>query len=708
MTKLQSALRLAKQGFKLFPIIPNSKKPAVNEFYSKATTDETILKRWFDGKDYNIGISTDTLIVVDIDVKPEKNGFESVKKLADEGKKLPATFQQKSPTGSVHLIYRAPFPVKNSVSKIGLGIDIRGFHGFVVGAGSTINGKEYEIRSDKPVANAPEWLIEMCEQENGEAPHAREVVVEIDPKVAWERGKELLSHEPTVTEGERNAAAYRTANKLKDVGVNEGDTFALMLEYWKCEPLLEYNELASAVRSAFKYGKEGVGSKAPEAMFGDISQDVKQGKANPVLALNDEYAFIRVGGKHVILHETTDADGNFKADFLEESTFHALHASRIYVPDGARPEPLTRMWMKNPGRRTYEGLVFKPEQKVAPRFYNLWRGFAVKEMLPTEPVTDAMKRAYDAFTSHLFENVANKNEAHFNWVMGWFAHMLQRPWEKPGTALVLRGRKGVGKNAIFETFRPMFPSHYLVTGDRRYLVSNFNAHLERLLLFVADEAFWSGDKSSEGILKSLITDPRAIIEKKGKDVLTIESNHRIAILGNEGWVVPASQDERRYAVFEMGETRKQDRVFFGGMDRDMRNGGTRYLFTKLRHFDLGTVDVRQIPSTEGLAKQKLRSMGLVEQWWYDSLFAGLMPNVDSDAWPHEATLPLLKHEFREYAKSRGRGQWLGSDDEFLTVIKTVCPSVKVRRGTALTITLPSLEECRAIWDLYMGSDTAWV
>jgi hypothetical protein len=706
-SKLDAALQLTKHGLRLFPIIPNSKNPAVKKFYDVATTDEKQLSVWFETKKFNVGISTDGLLVVDVDHKNGKDGFKSIKELRAEGKILPKTLQQKTPSGTIHLIYRAPFAIANSASKVGIGLDIRGHHGYVVGAGSLIDGKAYSVLVDHPIADAPNWLIEAAEAFNEGKSHAQEIAVDIDSNIAWERGKELLNALPLVESGVRNVEAYKVANKLKDEGVNQNDSFALMLEYWKCEPLLEYEELAQAVRSAFTYGKEAQGSKSPEAVFGNLGEGAKvDSKPNPILALNAEYAFVKMGGKFSILHETTGPDGAFIAEFLEENTFHAFNAAKTFTADGKAAQPITKLWMKHPERRTFDSLVFKPEVKVDPRFYNLWRGFGVKELHDQETVTDAMKRAYDAFTSHIFDNVANGNSDHYDWVMTWFAHMVQRPWEKPGTALVLRGKKGVGKNAIFETFRNMFPNHYLVSGDRRYLVSNFNAHLERLLLFVADEAFWSGDKASESVLKSLITDRRLVVERKGKEALNIESNHRIAILGNDNWVVPASHDERRYAIFDMGETRKQDRTFFGGLERDMRLGGTRYLFTQLRKMDIDGIDIGKIPNTTALAKQKLKSLGLVEQWWHDALLIGYLEHTSFDDWKTTIPFAELKDSFRRYAGNRGRGSWLDSDEAFLSTLKAVSTDVQLQRGGV--IKMPTLDQARIDWDAHLSSKTDWI
>ena len=148
----------------------------------------------------------------------------------------------------------------------------------------------------------------------------------------------------------------------------------------------------------------------------------------------------------------------------------------------------------------FRSVAFVPGRKARPGWYNLWRGFAVEPLRAGERAPAEWKAAVDMWLEHAYENICQGNRQLFQWLIGWVAHIIQKPWEKPQTALVLRGGKGTGKNAWIERVIKLLGVHGLVAADRRYLVGNFNAHLERLLAFVLDEAFWSGDKAIEGIL----------------------------------------------------------------------------------------------------------------------------------------------------------------------------------------------------------------
>src|SRR5437773_1759621 len=100
-------------------------------------------------------------------------------------------------------------------------------------------------------------------------------------------------------------------------------------------------------------------------------------------------------------------------------------------------EPLSELWLKNPGRRQYDAIVFMPGVNT-PGFYNLWKGF------PIQPVAGDCSK----FLKHIEEIICCGNEVVYGYVLNWFAHLFQRPAELPEVALVLRGLQGTGKGIV--------------------------------------------------------------------------------------------------------------------------------------------------------------------------------------------------------------------------------------------------------------------
>src|SRR6185437_10190114 len=164
-------------------------------------------------------------------------------------------------------------------------------------------------------------------------------------------------------------------------------------------------------------------------------------------------------------------------------------------------------------------------------------GFAIEPAKVPDP------KRYKTFIDHLLTNVCHGDAKLFAWVFGFFAHMVQRPRERIGVALVLRGGMGTGKTKVGEVIGRIWPRHYFLVDDPRYVTGQFNAHMATCLLLQADEAVWAGDRAAAGRLKGLITSPIQQIEAKGVDPIRLPNYVRLIFTSNEDWVVPAGKDE---------------------------------------------------------------------------------------------------------------------------------------------------------------------
>jgi hypothetical protein len=719
---LDHALRLAEQGFHVFPLGVNSKKPFIADFPNAATTDPEQIKRWWTDpvmempQPYNIGISTTkfgskySLVAVDVDNKGNKKGDEEIMRLEREGKDFPETYLQETPTGGRHFLYLTEFPVSQGVNVLGKGLDIRGRGGYVVGAGSMIDGKPYKAKP-RLVSPAPKWLVEAC----GRAPEKNtlhnQTVPEVNKELAIKLAIEYLKGPaPLSIKGEGgDATAYQVAARVKDFGVDANTCLDLMLTHWNVRSPSQWTpeKLEAKVRHAYRYGQEPIGATNPELQFDKLENT---GSGSPFDQINREYAFIMLGGGHQILWETKDAFGKFRLELMSEHSFHRKLASKTLQFED-KTKPVTELWMKSSNRRSYDGLVFEPGLKVSERYYNLWRGFSV------EPAAKGSShKSVDMLLEHVRTNVCKDNEDHFKWLISYFAHLIQKPFEKPLVALVFKGRKGVGKNAMVESIGNLLGQHFLLTAKKRYLTGNFNSHLQNCLLLALDEAFWSGDKESEGVLKDLITGKTHLIEMKGKESYPVKNCARVCIIGNESWVVPASEDERRFAVFEVGEGRKNDLDFFQTMREGFESGGASILLRFLLDYDIADFKVNSAPKTSALLEQKISSLDVFYQWWFECLMDGKVSGLgfdDSEEWQQDIVKEELRSAYSRYVRERNIRSRIPDAQAISRLLLNCIPSVEVsktkRLGSRMVriYRLPTLEKCRESWDKFIGHPCDW-
>ena len=104
-TKHEAALELAQLGYPVFPLPAGQKIPRKgSNGLLDATTDEAKIDAWWlENADYNIGIRTDGLLVVDIDGKENPLLSDSDKML-----ELAGAPSQTTPSGGRHYFFRQP------------------------------------------------------------------------------------------------------------------------------------------------------------------------------------------------------------------------------------------------------------------------------------------------------------------------------------------------------------------------------------------------------------------------------------------------------------------------------------------------------------------------------------------------------------------------------------------------------------------------
>lgn len=399
--------------------------------------------------------------------------------------------------------------------------------------------------------------------------------------------------------------------------------------------------------------------------------------------LNQEFALVLMGSKAVVFLEQPEAMIDDQMRILSVDAFNAWFANRFTEIVGADGKikivTWAKRWLQSRDRRSYRGIEFHPDPGAASGtdgYLNLWSGFAV------EPARERDCRRYKTFRDHLLVNVCRGDERLFDWVFGFFAHIVQRPRERIGTALVMRGKMGSGKTKVGEVFGSLYPRHYFLVDDPRYVTGQFNAHMASCLLLQADEAVWAGDKAAEGRLKGLVTSPIQQIEAKGIDPIRLPNYVRLVLTSNEDWVVPAGPDERRFCVLDIDPRCAQNHDYFREMDHELAGGGLSHLLADLLAFDLGTVNLWQIPRTDALLEQKIRSLDSIRSWWFERLMSGSTSRHGNE-WRQEMPIDTLFDDYIAIAEKIGVRR----------------KQEQVVFGIAMTRLLPGLERVRRTTDV---------
>jgi hypothetical protein len=357
------------------------------------------------------------------------------------------------------------------------------------------------------------------------------------------------------------------------------------------------------------------------------------------------------------------------------------------------------VWLTHPSRRQYDRVVFAPNQRFHSgdegkpvTIHNLWTGFAFTPE----------KGDCSLYLNHLRENVCRGHESDYRYLLSWMAYGVRYPNENGHVCVVVRGKKGVGKNVFAEAYGDLWGQHSLLVTQSSQVTGNFNAHLRDKCVLVADEAFFAGSRAQERIIKGLITGKNLTIEAKGIDVVEVQNLLHIIVISNDDWIVRASGDERRFFCLDCGEAHREDHPYFARIEEQMKKGGgyAALLHHLLFEVDLTNFQIRNAPRTATLLEQMTHSVEGIDGVWLHCLIAGRIPGEHRK----ENKAYLRKSKLQEWAAKQNRREWQSIPahtlDQFFGVkgMDFNNPALTLHGERIRYLEIPTLTMCRELWD----------
>jgi len=279
-SKLDLAIGLAELGFDVFPLLPNQKTPALDQNWKEVATRDTSRVRTLWAGAYrpcNIGIRTGLpflngfLVVIDVDIKDGKPGKQSLSEAEEQLGKLPSTMTFQTASGGEHRYFVAPWPLGNSNSKLGPGIDVRCVGGYVVGCGSTVDGKVYRPLNGETFANLPEtWAVACGRPRERTALDPDLPLVELDQSAHVERAISYL------VRGAPAHGTYVVACHVRGLGISQKKCLELIVEHWSGADGKSYDHIETRVRNAYNYAQDPAGIACAEVEFEAVEISSRQ------------------------------------------------------------------------------------------------------------------------------------------------------------------------------------------------------------------------------------------------------------------------------------------------------------------------------------------------------------------------------------------------------------------------------------------------
>lgn len=169
MTSLSRALAYAAAGWPVFPCCPDNpacaspkchecKAPLTAHGFEDAVTDPAAIRAWWrDWPRANVAIATGDPgpDVLDVDVKPDGNGFAAFNRLKRAGLLTGAAMLVRTRSGGIHLYFAGTSQRKGALRRHHL--DFQASGGYVIAPPSRVHGRAYEVIDSRPAAATFDW-----------------------------------------------------------------------------------------------------------------------------------------------------------------------------------------------------------------------------------------------------------------------------------------------------------------------------------------------------------------------------------------------------------------------------------------------------------------------------------------------------------------------------------------------------------------------
>lgn len=327
--------------------------------------------------------------------------------------------------------------------------------------------------------------------------------------------------------------------------------------------------------------------------------------------------------------------------------------------DFTRRQPFLDVWRMDPARRCIQRIVF--EESADPLDYVCPLKFECEKKEDVD-VSEEEDEAIRTLFDELVTAVTSNDDTLKKYLLDYLAHMLQRPLEQPGVAIVLTGAKGVGKDTLLDFIRL-----HLIGAEFSHCYTETRQFFEKHDVDRKDKIFIKVEDSDSALCKQHAKDLRAritaregTVNPKGKSPITFRNYARYFFSANQAVPVGINDDndkERRFVILAVAPTWKNNFDFFNRCYNETKGLysplGSKVIGTMLMERDISQFQVRALPVNE----------------YQESLYeAERSPEQRfiEDGWPAGAEYTSA-HAFQKYqgfCASSGFQQWTESAISF--------------------------------------------
>jgi len=356
-----------------------------------------------------------------------------------------------------------------------------------------------------------------------------------------------------------------------------------------CIYLTKLKTCFNAIANCFSHGKRKMSREVCDLL-------VEQYWDNNESIITDEYAVVKLQfetknfktlspvGFYTYLNDTW---------MFRERAQMKISYENLLLSDGS---PFLDKWLKDPHMKTYTRVSTDPS--TDPSVF----------VLPDPPSPLFLYRTYqcpphsDALPlfHHFLDILTNHKLSIKQYIINWCAHLLQKPLELPGVALIFIGQKGVGKDTFGD-----FIGTYLIGNTYYQNYSNQLQYFDKHDSFKANKFLVKveelsrkilSDENNDTYIKSSITAPTTTINPKNGLPYEVRNYKRFIGTTNHSNALNVDQNERRYVFSVVSPEKMGDHSYWNTIRSVLFHpSGAIAIATMLLAHDISSFNPRILP-----------------------------------------------------------------------------------------------------------------
>ncbi len=448
---------------------------------------------------------------------------------------------------------------------------------------------------------------------------------------------------------------------------------------------------------------------------------------------NAKYRLCMIEGSIRFVARSKNQIGNISTQFFKPYELKMYNDDYLHIPklrtDGSyevkrvnvidhiiNPEIVT------PNIKKYEGIKFEPVPGLiatiempdeADEQYNLYCGYK------REP----KQGEWLLIKKHIFEILVNRNKRHFNYILDYLAHMIQKPTKRPGVVIVFKSEQGAGKNVLLDEIVKMYGDAGAIITDREEIIGNFNSGIAHKMIMLLDEAVWGGEKKRRSILKGLVTGEFIRVNEKNVPRFTTKNYSRVIFTTNDDFIAPIEKGDRRFFTPVVDDKycykfdHENREKYFKALRREIAAGGICAMFYDLAKRDISKFHPMKMPKNHHASKavSVISSLSSVEKWVFNCLYRGyISDDSETKKWEKggfEISTVDLYYSYSEFCREinyRGEleSQYKVSRD-LRNILGADRQKKRIKKNTTWMLGFYNLHESRSTFENYLGTSIRW-